>query len=98
MEQAITGWTRDERGAWVAHLACGHRQHVRHAPPFQERPWVLTAESRARWVGRPLECRLCDEEELGGERPCLAGSVCEECGAVLDEKGSGHRVGCGARQ
>jgi hypothetical protein len=97
MEQIITRWTLDEEGEWVAHLACGHRQHVRHNPPFQECPWVLTAGSRARWVGRPLECRLCDEEEQGGERPCFAGSVCEECGAVLDEEGSGHRVRCRAR-
>jgi hypothetical protein len=98
MEQPIRDWTRDEGGDWVAHLACGHRQHVRHNPPFQERPWVLTPESRARWIGRPLECRLCDEEERGeqgGERPCLAESVCPDCGAVLDEQGRGHRPDCG---
>jgi hypothetical protein len=35
MEQAITGWTDDEHGDWVAHLACGHRQHARHNPPFR---------------------------------------------------------------
>jgi len=78
MERAITGWSCDEHGDWVAHLVCGHRQHVRHNPPFQERPWVLTAASRERWIGRPLGCRLCDEEtpeprgEVGGDSPCLA--------------------------
>jgi hypothetical protein len=101
VEQVITHWEQDEQGDWIAHLACGHRQHVRHNPPFQERPWVLTESSRERWVGRPLECRLCDEEaadalEEGGERPCLAESVCPECGAVVGEDGSGHKPGCRA--
>jgi hypothetical protein len=105
VQQAITGWTCDEHGDWVAHLACGHRQHVRHRPPFQERPWVVTASGRESWVGRPLECRLCDEEAdeaggAGGESPCLAASVCPECGAVLEtggpaESDGGHRPGCG---
>ena len=101
MERAITGWSCDEHGDWVAHLVCGHRQHVRHNPPFQERPWVLTAASRERWIGRPLGCRLCDEEtpeprgEVGGDSPCLARSVCVECGAVVEAGGGAHRPGCG---
>jgi hypothetical protein len=103
VQQLITDWNCDEHGDWVVHLACGHRQHVRHNPPFQERPWVLTASSRERWIGRPLECRLCDEEEAearreeGGERPCLAESVCPECGAAVGagRGAGGHRAGCG---
>ena len=101
MERAITGWSCDEHGDWVAHLVCGHRQHVRHNPPFQVRPWVLTAASRERWIGRPLGCRLCDEEtpeprgEVGGDSPCLARSVCVECGAVVEAGGGEHRPGCG---
>jgi hypothetical protein len=51
----------DEPGAWIADLACGHTQHVRHQPPFQERPWVLTPEGRARFVGTEIECSDCDE-------------------------------------
>jgi len=42
--------------------SCGHTQHVRHQPPFQERPWVLTPEGRARFVGIEVECLRCDEQ------------------------------------
>ena len=31
--QAITGFHEDEFNEWVAQLACGHFQHVRHNPP-----------------------------------------------------------------
>jgi tellurite resistance-related uncharacterized protein len=37
---------------------------VRHRPPFQDRPWVVTAEGRAERVGTPTECPLCDRAEL----------------------------------
>ena len=43
----IGGFTQDADGDWVALLACGHRQHVRHAPPLQSRPWALRPEKRA---------------------------------------------------
>lgn len=26
----------------MAFLSCGHKQHVRHRPPFFERPWITT--------------------------------------------------------
>jgi hypothetical protein len=61
MEQRIVGYHRDEEGHWVAELACGHDQHVRHDPPWIERPWVTTAKGRARFVGTRLACRKCDE-------------------------------------
>jgi hypothetical protein len=61
VEQPIAGFHLDEVGDWVADLACGHRQHVRHRPPFQQRPWVLDPIERRARVGTPLECRLCDE-------------------------------------
>jgi len=44
MEQPITGFHLDEENDWVAELACGHFQHVRHKPPWVERPWVVTEE------------------------------------------------------
>jgi hypothetical protein len=53
----------DEPGAWIAELTCGHTQHVRHQPPFQERPWVLTPEGRERFIGAEVECPRCDEEQ-----------------------------------
>lgn len=63
MEQAIVGFHQDEREDWVADLACGHGQHVRHQPPLSNRPWVLTVEGRARYLGTVLNCRKCEGEE-----------------------------------
>ena len=64
MERRIVGYHIDEAGDWVAHLACGHRQHVRHRPPFSPRDWITTAEGRASRLETPLECPLCDRAEL----------------------------------
>jgi hypothetical protein len=58
--QRIIGFHTDEEGHWVAELACGHGQHVRHDPPWQLRPWVLTAEGRARFIGVTLRCVRCE--------------------------------------
>ncbi len=43
----------------MADLACGHGQHVRHDPPWQLRPWVITPEGRAQFIGTSLGCVLC---------------------------------------
>lgn len=64
MQRAITGFHQDDEGHWVAELACGHGQHVRHDPPWQVREWVTTAEGRAGRIGTDLECRRCDEEAM----------------------------------
>ncbi len=58
----ITGFHTDDEGHWVAELACGHGRHVRHDPPWQERPWVTTPEGRASRLGMTLPCRACAEE------------------------------------
>ncbi len=57
--RAIMGFHTDDEGHWVAELACGHSQHVRHDPPWQLREWVTTAEGRAGWIGRTLMCARC---------------------------------------
>ena len=62
MNQRIVGFHQDEQGDWVADLACGHGQHVRHQPPFVTRPWVLAEEGRATYLGRELNCLKCEEE------------------------------------
>jgi len=62
MKQAIVGFHQDEEGDWVARLACGHNQHVRHNPPWQNRPWVVSVKSRAQYVGKLLECAKCDTD------------------------------------
>jgi hypothetical protein len=65
MDQAIVGYHRDDENHWVAELACGHFQHVRHDPPWQNRPWTQTAQGRDAMRGRLLVCRKCDQ----GARP-----------------------------
>jgi hypothetical protein len=57
----IVGFHVDVERHWVAELECGHTQHVRHDPPWQVRPWVVTVEGRAARIGTTLECRLCDQ-------------------------------------
>ena len=64
MIRTIDGFHADDDGDWVAELSCLHGQHVRHQPPFRERPWVLTEEGRASRIGAELDCPLCDRAEL----------------------------------
>ena len=59
--RAITGFHQDDEGHWVAELACGHGQHMRHDPPWQNRPWVLTPEGRGRFIGVEIPCVRCRE-------------------------------------
>jgi hypothetical protein len=61
MEQPITGFHKDEFNDWVAELACGHYQHVRHDPPWQNRPWVESAKGREEKLGFRLNCKKCKE-------------------------------------
>jgi uncharacterized protein DUF3565 len=61
MKQKITGFHVDAENHWVAELDCGHNQHMRHDPPWMERPWVLTLEGRNSRLGHVLNCVRCDE-------------------------------------
>ena len=63
MRRRIVGYHRDDEGHWVADLECGHGQHVRHQPPWMERPWVTTPEGRRSRLGMELDCKRCDEED-----------------------------------
>ena len=60
MKQKIVGFHQDELSHWVADLACGHTQHVRHDPPWQLRPWVITEQGRQAKIGYVLDCTTCD--------------------------------------
>ncbi len=61
MKQKVTGFHVDVENHWVAELECGHNQHMRHDPPWMERPWVLTPEGRDSRLGQVLNCVRCDE-------------------------------------
>ena len=62
-EQRIVGFHQDEEQHWVAELGCGHALHIRHTPPWQVRPWVMTSEGRNSRIGTWLPCRQCAEAE-----------------------------------
>jgi len=64
MKQKITGFHQDEFQHWVADLACGHTQHVRHDPPWQNRAWVTTEQGRREKTGFELNCVDCDKQEI----------------------------------
>ena len=60
MNSSITGYHKGVENDWVAELACGHFQHVRHNPPWVSRPWVVTAEGRKSMLDHKLACKKCD--------------------------------------
>ena len=62
MRQAIIGFHQDDVGDWVADLACGHTQHVRHQPPWMNRPWIVTREGRRQHLGWLLWCKHCAQQ------------------------------------
>ncbi len=62
MKRAIAAFYEDVEGHFVAILACGHEQHVRHRPPFIERPWVLTEGGRQSKIGVEVDCIRCAQE------------------------------------
>lgn len=63
MKQPIVDFHKDEFGHWVADLACGHTQHVRHDPPWQSRPWVISEQGRKEKIGCVLDCLKCEAGE-----------------------------------
>jgi hypothetical protein len=80
VQQKIIGFHKDSDHHWVADLACGHKQHVRHDPPMVEREWVLTKEGRAAHLGFLLNCRRCDEVGL-----VVARTVQEVCIEMVND-------------
>jgi tellurite methyltransferase len=66
MERPIIAFGHDSEGEPIAILNCGHPQHVRHNPPFINRPWVTSEEGRNGMIGQMLNCIRCDKFELPG--------------------------------
>src|SRR5438132_5030592 len=51
MLRKIIGFHQDDAQDWVADLECRHKQHVRHTPPWLNRPWGVSAEGRRSRLG-----------------------------------------------
>lgn len=62
MKQPVISFHQDELEHWVADMACGHTQHVRHQPPWQSRPWVVSEQGRLEKIGFELDCVECDKK------------------------------------
>lgn len=80
MEKKIVGFHVDEVGDWVADLECGHAQHVRHNPPWINRPWVLDREGRERSLGVLLDCLKCNMPAI----PVSARQI--DCSERIDQR------------
>ncbi|MDN3519450.1 DUF3565 domain-containing protein [Aquisalimonas lutea] len=63
MQQRIVDFHTDDEGHWVADLECGHTRHVRHRPPWVQRPWVITRRGRRNMLGYRLWCKRCADGE-----------------------------------
>ncbi|WP_235981305.1 DUF3565 domain-containing protein [Aquipseudomonas ullengensis] len=59
----LVGFHQDEDGHWVADLSCGHTQHLRHQPPWQNRAWVMDVQQRQQRIGQPFACGWCAAEQ-----------------------------------
>ena len=72
MQRRIVNFHQDEFEDWVAKLECGHAQHVRHNPPWVNRPWVVTHEGRDSMIGVELDCKVCDAQNPPPHDPAHA--------------------------
>jgi tellurite methyltransferase len=62
MKARIADFEQDAHGHWMALLECGHRRPVRHRPPWQNHPWVLSETGRREHLGMAIHCRECTAE------------------------------------
>jgi aminoglycoside phosphotransferase (APT) family kinase protein len=84
--RAIVSFRQDEHGDFIAVLACGHTQHVRHKPPWQLRPWVTSEAGRAQHIGVELSCPSCDAPLLHPGTPPAEVSIDSALVAALLEQ------------
>lgn len=75
MPARLLDFRQDEEGHWVAVLSCGHTQHLRHQPPWQNRAWVEDPELRRAQLGQPFACGWC---AAGDTQPGLATNNAKE--------------------
>jgi hypothetical protein len=62
VKQRILSFKQDETKDWYVELACGHTRHMRHNPPWVNRPWVEIVEKREQYLGSQLDCQKCEQE------------------------------------
>lgn len=74
VQQPIIGYHLDDERHWVAQLACGHNQHVRHDPPLVRREWVTTSAGRESMLGFQLACKKCTEGAPADDQPFVPGN------------------------
>jgi ribosomal protein S18 acetylase RimI-like enzyme len=87
------GFHQDDEQHWVADLECGHTQHVRHDPPWQQRPWVTTEAGRAQHMGMVLRCLHCGASDVAETSPEIAIELdVESAAAVRQEVLAGLRA------
>ncbi|MDM8347387.1 DUF3565 domain-containing protein [Pseudomonas sp. sp1636] len=55
----LIDFSQDADGHRLAILSCGHTQHLRHLPPWQNRAWVLDPIQRSTRLGQPFTCGWC---------------------------------------
>ncbi|MFZ2319381.1 MAG: DUF3565 domain-containing protein [Pseudomonas sp.] len=60
----LLDFRQDDQGHWVALLSCGHTQHLRHQPPWQNRPWVVDQQQRHALLGQPFPCGWCAQDSI----------------------------------
>ena len=87
MPRRIAGFHRDGEGHWVAELECGHSQHVRHDPPWQNRPWVMTEQGSHRASPHRAALRAVRETRIvSAPCPILGFVVSFQVAQVPDEQ------------
>jgi hypothetical protein len=86
MERRIVGYGEDEHGEPLAWLECGHPQHIRHQPPFINRPWAVTPEGREQMRGQSLNCVRCEPQPAAWSRLALGDALTaeSEIGDIVD--------------
>jgi tellurite resistance-related uncharacterized protein len=82
VKRPIRDFGVDPEGDPFAVLSCGHRQHVRHRPPFSNRPWVVTEEGRREKLGALLDCLRCDRLEFPEGLECYRSTPTFDEGSV----------------
>ena len=59
MQRTILQFEQDEEEQWRVVLDCGHKRHLRHDPPRENRPELSDPRTRESAVGKTIDCGRC---------------------------------------